>query len=129
MPPPIRPPHPTAESDSLPREVALAFAPLHKRAFGVAVGLAVGLLVFVVTAITLLYPPENRRHMTLLAEYFYGYTVSWPGALVGGFWGFVVGFVAGWFVAFCRNLVIAATLFITRTRAELAATRDFLDHI
>ncbi|MBA2243901.1 MAG: hypothetical protein H0W11_03025, partial [Gemmatimonadetes bacterium] len=64
-----------------------------------------------------------------LAEYFYGYTVSWPGALVGGFWGFVVGFVAGWFVAFCRNLVIAATLFITRTRAELAATRDFLDHI
>ncbi|MBA4160120.1 MAG: hypothetical protein H0X65_22055 [Gemmatimonadetes bacterium] len=129
MPPTIRPPHPTAESESLPREVALAFAPLHKRAFGVAVGLAVALLVLGITAITLLYPPESRPPLTLLAEYFYGYTVSWPGALVGGFWGFVVGFVAGWFVAFCRNLVIAATLFITRTRAELAATRDFLDHI
>jgi hypothetical protein len=64
-----------------------------------------------------------------LAEYLYGYTVSSPGALVGGFWGFVAGFVAGWFFAFCHNLVIAATLFITRTRAELAATRDFLDHI
>ncbi|HEV2129636.1 MAG TPA: hypothetical protein VGR27_00950, partial [Longimicrobiaceae bacterium] len=98
MSPTTRPPQPAAEYETLPREVALAFAPLHKRAFGVAVGLAAALVVFGVTAITLLYPPESRQHMTLLAEYFYGYTVTWPGALVGGFWGFVVGFVAGWFV-------------------------------
>ncbi len=129
MSPTIRPPQLAAEPDTLPQEVSLAFAPLHKRALGVAVGVAVGLLVYAVTAVTLLYPPESRQHLTLLAEYFYGYTVSWRGALVGGFWGFVVGFVAGWFVAFCRNLAIATTLFITRTRAELAATRDFLDHI
>lgn len=129
MSPTTRPPRSATDSGSLPREVVLAFAPLHKRAFGIAVGVAVGLLVFALTAITLLHPPESRQHLTLLAEYFYGYTASWPGALIGGFWGFVVGFVAGWFVAFCRNLVIAVTLFITRTRAELAATRDFLDHI
>jgi hypothetical protein len=35
----------------------------------------------------------------------------------------------GWFVAFCRNLAIATSIFITRTRAELSQTRDFLDHI
>jgi len=65
----------------------------------------------------------------LLAEYFYGFTVSWRGAMVALAWGFFVGFVAGWFVAFCRNLTMATLLFVTRTRAELTATRTFLDHI
>jgi hypothetical protein len=55
--------------------------------------------------------------------------VSWTGLFVGMGWGFVVGFVGGWFFAFCRNLALAISIFITRTRAELAQTRDFLDHI
>jgi hypothetical protein len=40
-----------------------------------------------------------------------------------------VGFVAGWFFAFCRNLVLAFSVFLIRARAELNQTRDFLDHI
>lgn len=39
------------------------------------------------------------------------------------------GFVFGWFAAFCRNLVLAASLLIIRSRAEREQTRDFLDHI
>ncbi len=113
---------------ALPQEVVLAFAPLHKRAFGIATGTAAALLVFAATAISQFHPPEEQ-FIDLLAQYFYGYTVSWEGALVGAWWGFVAGFVAGWFTAFCRNLAVAVMLFITRTRAELAATRDFLDHI
>ncbi len=109
--------------------LALAFAPLHKRALGIATGTASGLLVFVVTVFHLVFRPEVAINLWLLAEYLYGYTVSWKGAFIGLFWGFVVGFVAGWFLAFCRNLVIATSVFITRTRAELQATRDFLDHI
>jgi hypothetical protein len=115
--------------DSLPRELQLAFLPLHKRAFGMAVGSAAGLLVFAATVVTLLRPALPGANLWLLSEYFYGYTVTWGGAFVGLAWGFVAGFVAGWFTAFCRNLVIAASLWLTRTRAELAASRDFLDHI
>jgi hypothetical protein len=109
-------------------ELSLAFAPIHKRAFGVAVGTGIGLFVFGITLFHLLVDPEmpNPR---LLAHYFYGYSVSWPGLAVGTGWGFVVGFVMGWFVAFCRNVVIATSVFVTRTRAELAQTREFLDHI
>jgi hypothetical protein len=44
-------------------------------------------------------------------------------------WGFLVAFVAGWFLAFCRNLALAIIAFAIRTRAELSATRNFLDHI
>lgn len=115
--------------DALPPSVALAFAPLHKRAFGMAIGTACGLTIFLFTAVYLLREPEHGVGLALLSQYFKGYSVSWPGALVGFFWGFVVGFVGGWFVAFCRNLVIAASIFIIRARSELSQTRDFLDHI
>jgi hypothetical protein len=118
-------------NDPEPSALVLAFAPLHKRAFGTALGAAVGVVMFGLTAIHLLRDPAPGAalDLKLLANYFYGYTPTWPGALVGMFWGFVVGFVGGWFVAFCRNLVIAISIFITRTRAELRETRDFLDHI
>ncbi len=119
----------TTPNDSIPADLRLAFLPLHKRALGMALGTAVGLVGFLVTAIVLLRPPQPGMNLALLAEYFYGYTVSWPGAFVALAWGFVAGFTAGWFVAFCRNLVIAASLWLSRTRAELDASRDFLDHI
>jgi hypothetical protein len=94
-----------------------------------ALGVASGLVFFLLTAVVLVRPSAPSPNLTVLAEYFYGYTISWWGAFVALAWGFVVGFVAGWFTAFCRNLVIAASLWVTRTRAELDATRDFLDHI
>jgi hypothetical protein len=111
--------------------LVLAFAPLHKRAFGVAIGSAAGLFVFLLTVVHLVRNPAPGQaiNLELLANFFYGYSPTWTGAFVGLFWGFVVGFVGGWFLAFCRNLVIAISIFITRTRAELRETRDFLDHI
>lgn len=117
------------QGDQLPEDVVLAFLPLHKRAFGLAVGMASALSVAGITALHILIRPQPAIDLSPLAEYFYGYSVSWPGMFVGAFWAFLSGFVAGWFCAFCRNLVLATQLFIGRTRAELAATRDFLDHI
>jgi hypothetical protein len=117
------------QKDVLPPSVALAFAPLHKRAFGIAIGAACGLTIFLFTAVYLLREPEHGVGLALLSQYFKGYSVSWSGALVGLFWGFVVGFVGGWFLAFCRNLIIAASIFIIRAKSELSQTRDFLDHI
>ncbi len=108
----------------------LAFAPLHKRALGLAFGSAGALLVFAVTVVHLLFVrPRDALNLYLLREYFYGYSVSWTGALIGAWWGFFSGFVAGWFLAFARNFALALSLFITRTRAELQQSRDFLDHI
>lgn len=120
---------PAVDEDELPHGLVLAFAPLHKRAFGTAIGTAAAALVFCLTAVHLIVRPEAGPRIELLGHYFYGYDVSWTGALIGAFWAFVAGFVAGWFVAFCRNLVIAISIFLTRTRAELQATRDFLDHV
>lgn len=114
--------------ETLSPSATLLFAPVDKRAFGVAIGTVTGLGIFAVTAVDLLrgYPWRGLR---LLAQYFVGYSLTWEGALIGLLWGFAVGFCAGWFVAFTRNLALAISLFIIRTRAELNTTRDFLDHI
>ena len=112
-----------------PSPFAFAFAPVHKRALGVAVGSVFGLVIFVVTIFHVVLHPEGALDIALLREYFFGYTVSWQGAFIGLFWGFVSGFVMGWFVAFVRNFVIAMRVFTLRAKGELARTADFLDHI
>lgn len=122
-------PAPAQEAEPLPLPVSLAFAPLHKRAFGTATGTAAGLGLFILTIVEVLRHPAERSPLELLNEYFAGYSVSVTGAFVGLLWGFATAFILGWFVAFCRNFVVAASIFWIRTRAQLTATRDFLDHI
>jgi hypothetical protein len=106
-----------------------AFAPLHKRAMGTAVGVAAAIIVFVGTAIPLLRQGEQHIPLDLLQTYFRGYSESWRGAVIGAAWGGFVGFVLGWFLAFSSNVILAIRLLTLRARAEYAQTRDFLDHI
>lgn len=115
--------------EELPRSASLLFAPLDKRAFGVAIGVATGLVILGITLLDVARGPASLRGLALLAQYFPGYDVSLSGAVVGLAWGFLAGFCAGWFVAFVRNLVLAVSLFLLRERAEMDETRDFLDHI
>lgn len=125
MPTPTPPGSTTTE---LP-DLVHAFAPLHKAAFGVAVGVACALVVGAMTILSLVRPPDPPVPLHLFEQYFRGYTVSGPGVVIGAAWAGFTGFVFGWFAAFSRNLVVAVSLFIIRTRAELAQTRDFLDHV
>lgn len=110
-------------------DLTYAFAPLHKRALGVAVGAMFGGLLFVVTAFHVVARPADAPPLELLAQYFYGYTVTWQGAFVALFWGGVSGFVLGWFAALVRNLTISIAVFVFKTKANLRQTADFLDHI
>ena len=116
-------------SSELPPELVLAFAPLHKRYFGFACGAAAAAAVAVLTLLHVLRSPSDGYPLNLLSQYFAGYTVSVRGIAVGALWAAFIGFVAGWFLAFTRNMAIAVTIFLIRTRAALAGYRDFLDHI
>lgn len=120
---------PRLSEATVQRELALAFAPVHKAALGVAVGVASGLVLFALTGARLLLDDEGRTSLALLAQYLWGYQETWAGAFVGLAWGFFVGFVAGWFVAFVRNLALATWAFAVQARADFAGTSDFLDHI
>ena len=57
------------QTPEIPDELVLAFAPLHKRAFGMAIGTVLGALVFLVTVLATLFP-EGRQSVALLAQYF-----------------------------------------------------------
>lgn len=118
-----------AQSTEFASTFARAFARLHKRNFGIACGVATATVVVALTLIHLVRSPGSDYPLSLLSQYFAGYTVSLPGTIVGGLWAGFTGFVAGWFFAFCRNLAVAVTVLVLRTRATVAASRDFLDHI
>ena len=111
------------------RALVLVFAPLHKRIFGIAVGVACGALIAAVTLVGMLVDPADHIGLAILRVYFRGYAVSAAGMLIGAAWAFAVGFVGGWFLAFSRNFVLATWLLYIRVRANLMQTRDFLDHI
>lgn len=118
----------SSDPDPVNRVLARAFAPIHKRALGVAVGLTVALAVFAFTVFHIIARP-NDLPIDLMGQYFYGYDGTWRGAFIGMWWGFVAGFAAGWFLAFLRNFAVATWIFVVRTKASLAQTKDFLDHI
>ncbi len=124
-----RPPGRPELGDDLTREMELAFAPLHKRAFGTAVGLVFGLVLFLVTVVAVIrggdYPGILDRIPFLVPMY----DLSWAGAILGSLSAAFAFFCAGWFLAFARNLVLALSIWVLRTRAELSQTQDFLDHI
>jgi hypothetical protein len=120
-------PNPIETDGDLDETLHMTIAPVHKMALGVATGLVCSLVVFAATAFIVVLQPQPQPRLDLLANYFYGYTVTWAGAVVGALWAFGVGFVAGWFVGFVRNFVTAVWIFFVRTRAQFS--RNFLDHI
>ena len=125
----LLPGEPLQVERDLPRSAMLLFAPIDKRAFGAAIGSVSALAMALLTLAQLSFTPRPAADISLLSQYFAGYTVSWSGVLVGAAWGFATGFCAGWFTAFVRNLVLALSLFMMRSKAELSNSRDFLDHI
>lgn len=75
---------------------------------GVAVGLLLGLAIFIATNwLVLKGGPIVGPHLGLLGQFFIGYRVTFLGSLVGFGYGFVCGFLAGYFLATVYNVVAA----------------------
>jgi hypothetical protein len=109
--------------------LARTCAPMHKLAFGLALGLTAAAAIWSITMFHVIAHPSNPLPNELLAQVFYGFETTWRGAVVGAWWAFVAGFVAGWFAAFLRNVFIAVWLTKVRIEAHLQETRGFLDRI
>ena len=61
--------------DSADRELRRAFAPWHKRALGVAVGLTFALGMMAITAFHVIVQPPTAPNLELMSHFFYGYDV------------------------------------------------------
>jgi len=67
-------------------------------------------------------------NLSLLGQYFLGYTATVKGAFIGLGYALVWGFLFGWLFAYLRNLFLALYVYRVKKRAELLSFRDFLDH-
>jgi hypothetical protein len=71
---------------------------LRKRALGMALGLVWGLAIMFGTWWLLLWDSPGDI-VSKLSSFYIGYSYSWGGAIIGFFWGFVDGFIAGVLIA------------------------------
>jgi hypothetical protein len=96
-------------SDIKPEEVRAlrrAVLRLSGQAWGVSVGLLLGLGLFVATLVLVIKGGDNvGAHLGLLATYFPGYRVTTLGALIGFVYGFVLGYALGRIVGFVYNRI------------------------
>ncbi len=119
------------EVESAVREaLAQAFMKLDAGAFGIAVGSATGLILFLLTFITAVFQgPQGgfADKLWLLSQYFPGYGVSLTGSAFGLFYGFLVAFALAWWFAFMRNAVALLYMAFIHRRAELQLLRKLLD--
>jgi len=105
--------------------LSAVFAKMDVFALLVAAGVVCALGLFLATAVLLLQPvPEHYSvgpHLSALSDYLPGYSVSWPGSIVGGFYGFLVGAVIGFASGVYWNLAHYVALGVMLiSSAELA---------
>jgi hypothetical protein len=107
-----------------------AFAKLDKVALGIAIGVPAGLAIFFAT-VFLLFKGGSviGPNLSLLGQYFIGYTVTWKGSVIGLIYGLGFGFILGWCVAFIRNLIVAIYVYTVKLKANLMSMNDFIDHL
>jgi protoporphyrinogen oxidase len=106
------------------------FAKLDRVAFGVATGLVAGLGLWLATiALVLKGGPVVGPHLSLLAQYLPGYTVTVTGGFLGLAYGMLGGFVGGWTFALLRNASALVALTVVRRRVERRALGRLLDYV
>jgi protoporphyrinogen oxidase len=116
-----------ARQRSLEEVLAGAFARYDARALGAAVGVVLGVGLFLATALALIREPgDPGRVLSLLGQYLLGYEVSWAGAGIGLLGAGTGGFAFGWLLARMINGLIGWEESLLR-RQIVARTLDPLE--
>jgi len=119
-----------AQQTGVPRPLVLVLEHIDPIALGVALGLVSGAWVFLPTVTLVIRGGENVGvNLSLLSQYFFGYSVTMPGAVLGFLQGAVAGFVAGYVFALMRNMLVHAYVKYIRRRAEQELLSDLLDRM
>lgn len=119
-----------ATNERFSKEILLkAFSRMDELAFAVSIGAVSGLMVFLATLwLTIKGGTVVGPHLSLLSNYFVGYTVTVKGAFIAFAYSFSWGFLFGWLFAYLRNLFVAYYIYRTKRKAELLSLSDLFDH-
>ena len=97
------------EEKALEKVVLTRLLRLNATVQGIVTGIIAGLGIFIATNWLLLKAEEGEvvgPHLSLLGQFFIGYTVSFVGSLIGFAYAFVAGFIIGYFLATIYNRTV-----------------------
>lgn len=99
---------PTPTPDEVLRQVILTrVTQLDATVHGLVTGTVLGLIIFIATNFLVVKGGEVvGPHLSLLNQFYFGYSTTFAGSFVGLGYGFVTGFVLGWFVAALYNWLL-----------------------
>jgi len=121
-----------AERLTRPEERALlyALARASEQGWGLAMGLLLGLGLFLATVVLVVKGgPNPGSHLQLLANYFPGYQVTWVGAWIGFVYGFVLGYGMGRTIATIYNRLLPPTPGSLVTDGEVHSSLEKRDRV
>lgn len=83
---------------------------MNARAWGIAMGLVLGLGLLIATNVLVLKGgPDVGQHLSLLANYFPGYSVTFVGSLIGFVYAFVLGYGLGRIIGTVYDWLVSST--------------------
>lgn len=107
-----------------------AFPKLDPVSLGISLGIVAGMCLLLATLLmTFTGGDVSGKTLTLLGQFYPGYTVTAVGSLIGLAYGFLTGFSLGWGYAFLRNAITAVYLVSLHRSAQQSAMRQFFEHI
>jgi hypothetical protein len=111
-------------SDKNDDTLTYAILRLSGNILGLVLGILFSLGIFLATNFLVIKGgPVVGPHLSLLSQYFIGYTVSFAGSLIGSLYAFVIGYFSGVLIAWVYNGV-AAHRWRTRHRRHDGVIRD-----
>jgi hypothetical protein len=88
-------------------EVSRAIARIQTGVLTIVFAALCGLGLFLLTVWLVVKDGQNvGEHLQLLGQYFPGYSVTWPGSVIGFFYGAFVGGIVGWCIGTIYNKVV-----------------------
>ncbi len=92
------------DEKAVERMVLTRLMRLNATIMGIIAGLVIGLMIFAATLwLVIKGGPVVGPHLSLLGQFYPGYSVTFIGSFIGLAYGFVTGFVLGFFVAALYN--------------------------
>jgi hypothetical protein len=124
------PPRRHSTEELVRRALTVLLARVDPVALGVAVGTLLGSVILAMTVVLVWKGGAVvGPFLSLLGQYFPGYRVTLPGAVIGFVYGALVGFVAGFSFARIRNRAMRTYVSMLKWRARRAHLRKLLDEI
>lgn len=97
----------TDQEKALEKIVMTRLARLSATIYGIVFGLVLGIVIFFATLwLVIRGGPVVGPNLSLLGQFFLGYTVTYVGSLVGFVYGFITGFIIGFSIATIYNWII-----------------------